>query len=575
MPNSPRSASAAIAGRNGASSTIWEPMWKCKPSRSSLSEAMTRSIATGAASRLKPNFVFGPPVEIDGCVSGLTPGAIRIWTGWRSRGATMSCRRSMSWSLSSTTCPTPASCASWSSRRDFALPWRWMRPGSKPAFSAMCSSPPPATSHARPSSAMRRRTAVHANALAAKWTSKSAVRAANACLNARTRARMSSSEATITGVPNSRARSSASQPPSSRRPSSVRRLPSGYADESFRAAAMQRRILPSRPVRDWTRQLAFKLRAPAPTTPTMPPARRALRFALLAIAIAAIVPATASAASTATFTQRFNQNESGNIAVIGNTLENCRSTEATCASAKSETGQVASVADNDFDMTYVDVDGDGSTFDSSTATLDLPAGSTVLFAGLYWGARTDKGSATLGGAVKTGTDAISPIAKNTALLKVPGASSYAGVTALGSASTISGDTAYQHVADVTAAVKAAGSGVYTVANVQAGTGPDRYAGWSLVVAYRDLDQPPRNLSAFDGLTVVSSSNTAADINVSGFTTAPSGPVNTTLGAIAYEGDLGKTGDGMQLQGTQLSNAANPANDFFNSSVSVNGTRTMS
>src|SRR3954465_14063208 len=83
MPNSPRSASAAIAGRNGASSTIWEPMWKCKPSRSSLSEAMTRSIATGAASRLKPNFVFGPPVEIDGCVSGLTPGAIRIWTARR------------------------------------------------------------------------------------------------------------------------------------------------------------------------------------------------------------------------------------------------------------------------------------------------------------------------------------------------------------------------------------------------------------------------------------------------------------------------------------------------------------
>jgi hypothetical protein len=74
---------------------------------------------------------------------------------------------------------------------------------------------------------MSRSTAVHANAFAAKWTSKSAARVANACLNARTRARMSSSATTIAGVPNSRARSSASQPPISRRPSSLTRLPSG------------------------------------------------------------------------------------------------------------------------------------------------------------------------------------------------------------------------------------------------------------------------------------------------------------------------------------------------------------
>ena len=37
----------------------------------------------GADCRPKPNFVFGPPVEIDGWVSGLTPGATRSWTRWR------------------------------------------------------------------------------------------------------------------------------------------------------------------------------------------------------------------------------------------------------------------------------------------------------------------------------------------------------------------------------------------------------------------------------------------------------------------------------------------------------------
>ena len=43
----------------------------------------------------------------------------------------------MSCWLSSTTCPTPASSASRSSRRDFALPWKWILAGSNPARSAM------------------------------------------------------------------------------------------------------------------------------------------------------------------------------------------------------------------------------------------------------------------------------------------------------------------------------------------------------------------------------------------------------------------------------------------------------
>jgi uncharacterized repeat protein (TIGR01451 family) len=296
------------------------------------------------------------------------------------------------------------------------------------------------------------------------------------------------------------------------------------------------------------------------------PVSRALRFALLALVLAAIAPAAASAAPVATFENQFKQNVSGNITMTGNALLTCPDSAASCATAKGTTASVAGVADNDFTMTYVDVDNDPATFDSSTATLNLPAGAKVLFAGLYWGARTD--------GVAPGTAALNVAAKNTALLKPPGGA-YAAVTASGSPGTIGGtDTAYQHFADVTAAVKAGGAGLYGVANVQAGTGADRYAGWALVVAYEDLDQPPRNLSVFDGLTVVSQGTPAVDIGVSGFTTAPSGDVKTTLGAIAYEGDLGKTGDGMKLQGVPISDGANPVNDLFNSSVSVNGTRTM-
>ena len=40
----------------------------------------------------------------------------------------------------------------------------------------------------------------------------------------------------------------------------------------------------------------------------------------------------------------------------------------------------------------------------------------------------------------------------------------------------------------------------------------------------------------------------------------------SLGVVAYEGDFGYTGDSFQLNGTSLSDALNPADNFFNSSI---------
>lgn len=64
-------------------------------------------------------------------------------------------------------------------------------------------------------------------------------------------------------------------------------------------------------------------------------------------------------------------------------------------------------------------------------------------------------------------------------------------------------TRYSAFADVTGLVRDAGVGNYTVANVQSGTGEDRYAAWDLIVVYRDSTQPPRNLTVFDGLATIS------------------------------------------------------------------------
>ena len=53
-------------------------------------------------------------------------------------------------------------------------------------------------------------------------------------------------------------------------------------------------------------------------------------------------------------------------------------------------------------MAWVDADSDADTFNSSTATLSLPAGASVTFAGLYWGADTERRLNPNGGAARRG-----------------------------------------------------------------------------------------------------------------------------------------------------------------------------
>ncbi len=259
------------------------------------------------------------------------------------------------------------------------------------------------------------------------------------------------------------------------------------------------------------------------------------------------------------FTARFSTNANGDIAVVGNTLETCQTAVADCVNARAGLG--TALNNNNFSMARVNTE--SASLDSSSARLTLPAGARVLFAGLYYGSRTTAGT---GG--KAAPDA-SPAGLSKVELKVPGASAFEHLTSAVDLSTeVTG--AYAAFVDVTGPVQRAGSGVYTVANVQSATGEDRYAGWSLVVAFEAAGEPPRNLTVFDGLQSVTQSKSALTIPVSGFQTPLSGPVRTKLGFVAYEGDRGLNGDSATLDGKALSDKVNAANNFFNSAISTGG-----
>lgn len=320
--------------------------------------------------------------------------------------------------------------------------------------------------------------------------------------------------------------------------------------------------------------------APAVRRPLARPlAAGTVAVALLAMLLVALPGARpADAAITTPFAQAFSVNTNGSIQVRGNTLLSCTTGAANCDAARSWVSPAGpsngldangtNLNNNQFSAAYVDVDADGTTFNSSTARVDVPAGGNVLYAALVWGA---------------GTAAPDPALRNQVQLHAPGTVGYTTVVADDFMTRTDGS--FQGYTDVTDEIAAAGSGAYTVANVQVSSGAiNRHAGWALVVVLADPAAPARNLTVYRGFGDVSASagNQTVDLTVDGFITPPSGPVRTELGMVSYEGDAGSVGDQLLLKAgaassptpfTNVSDARNARNNVFNSSLTERGVET--
>ncbi|MFT0713999.1 T9SS type B sorting domain-containing protein [Flagellimonas lutimaris] len=226
-------------------------------------------------------------------------------------------------------------------------------------------------------------------------------------------------------------------------------------------------------------------------------------------------------------------------------------------------------------MQYIDIDGDPSTFSSSSATLAVPDSncSLVRYAGLYWSAvyRDNNRSSDF--------DQIK--------FSVPGGP-YMDLTADEILFDGDGDADFGNYApyacykDVTSIITGLANpdGEYFVANVRASSGDNVQGGvsggWSLVVVYENPTLPGKYITTFDGYAGIKSGETV-DIPFSGFTTLPAPfPVNAKLGVAALEGDNRISGDQLAIRAdsnasfTTLSNTANPSNNFFNSNITDEG-----
>ena len=278
-------------------------------------------------------------------------------------------------------------------------------------------------------------------------------------------------------------------------------------------------------------------------------------------------------AQTRSYSPRFKVQARGRTTIFGNAVTSCRdgdsatynngSTVVTCAEARNAT-VTPPTANNDFFIDYVDIDSNGTTFNSSSSTYTFPTanpGFDIVWAGLYWTGNTSAGSGT--GASAAPNAAL----RNQMSFQVPGGAGYQAVTA---SQVDTSGSAYSAFADVTSLVQAGtGTGEYFGANIQTGTGGDRYGGWVLIVVYEDDSEVLRNMTIFDGYLRVF--NNTVDTSISGFLTPTAGPFEAAFGAFSSEGDVRFQPDNFLMNGTLVSDATNPSDNFFNSSNSLYGT----
>jgi uncharacterized repeat protein (TIGR01451 family) len=293
----------------------------------------------------------------------------------------------------------------------------------------------------------------------------------------------------------------------------------------------------------------------------------------IAILFIAIIFSTANAQSITPFTIWKQVTQRGDITFTGNSMLTCAAS-GTCTTALGATSPTGSGAGNNFNnngftMNYVNIaDATDPTTRFSRSNANLTLGSTggcgVIYAELFWG-----------GSISAATTNYAK--RDSVYLKVPGGG-YVGLKADIRTDAASPFAGYYCYKDVTALVKAGGTGTYWLANQVLQNNPATTGlcgGWTLVVIYSDPVLPLRNLSIFRGIAGINATN-PQNITINGFFTPPSPAlVNLKLGVFSLEGDRGTAGDSLKFRGNaaagflSVSNTKNEINNAFNSTITNN------
>jgi len=249
--------------------------------------------------------------------------------------------------------------------------------------------------------------------------------------------------------------------------------------------------------------------------------------------------------------------------------------QANCPLAQDGSYTGAGGINDSYYMEWADVDNDAATFNSTTGSITIPAGTSVTFARLSWGGDTGTirladgtvspapGCSTrqfLAGAGTSVLPAGTPESTSVRLAVGTGASAAVTPAVISRDSLANVPSSqpqfYAAHADVTARFTGVATGdpqTITLGNVWTPQGFGCFAGWSLVVVY-SFDGPTvevptgHQVFVYDGHVRQSSLDPTTTITISGFRVASAG---TRVGLTAYEGDFNISGDRFLVNGAAV------------------------
>ncbi|MGW1178320.1 DUF7927 domain-containing protein [Kitasatospora sp. NPDC002543] len=237
----------------------------------------------------------------------------------------------------------------------------------------------------------------------------------------------------------------------------------------------------------------------------------------------------------------------GNLTMASNSVVACDPDDSPCDDN----------AYNNNRVNWVKTDPKAPGNTASAATLTIPPGAKVLNARLYWQSNPVGTSLTSTSGDASKADQVE--------LKVPGATGYQRLTAdtydwfdqRTGGTPPAPLTAHAGVKDVTDLVRAAGSGEYTVADIQACQGRSStsdfggqnvgcWGGWSLAVAYEDPKEPLRYLQIWDGYQLIRPPTPSITMTLDGIRTPAGRAPAATMGVVVGDGDAPIAGDSLEV-----------------------------
>lgn len=260
------------------------------------------------------------------------------------------------------------------------------------------------------------------------------------------------------------------------------------------------------------------------------------------------------------FSPRYQGSVKGDILMIGNNILNRNSGVDVPTVPYNGTSM-----NHNFNMEYIDIDSDVTTFNSSSATLNFPTTSCnrIVYAGLYWSAILQNGS-------RADINKVKLQLPTNGYNDIVGQVIYdADVTPLGTENS----RPYVCYADVTSLLSGLTNavGTYTIANVLSSQGSlgvaGLSAGWTLFIVYENQSMVKKSITTLDGFTALIN-NSTYDISMSGLSIPPFGPVKARFAMAALEGDISITGDYLKINNASMSTPQRPTTNFFNSSITV-------